>query len=631
MKQKKATGYDKYIDWKIFSLPVVLLSAILIMPPTAGMRDVGVEYALGGKTVINHLSKILFEKESSEDLEQWQLLACQVMEQSIQMGANSRDRFLSRDLKWCRANKIPASRKNLEAALAFIRAHPEYGVKENEAADQEARQKFAAMMSEARAQRYEVLHYDDLSADDKKKADQGVWKLKVSLAMMAFVVLCFVTACIPLPAVAFCIGLLLVFTGVVTRTEVAALYWSDACWFIMGSLMFAAAFVKTGVDKRICLFLFDKLARPSVAAVTLVMVIVIAPVASFISDHALAAIFLPIAIILHRGSQGMEKIPDMELGKMLVITVAMACNIGGFGSPSGGARNVIMMTYLNDMFGIDIGYFQWMIYAMPFVIIMIPITWLALRWRFKPQVRDLSPAMNYLKQDIAKMGKWNRDQILALVIFLVMIFFWFTEKTFYDKGIFPVRLGIGVIAIAGAVAYIISGVVNWRDYQERVDWGVIWLYAGAIIFGKVLDESGAAYFIARSAVDFMGRFGMNEGVPLIGLASVLTGGITQIMADGPAAASVGPITLNMAGIAHPGTQMLPFMALATACASSFAYCLIIGTPPNAIVYASGYLEPRDYLRVGIPLWFAANIVLLLMASTYWRILGFPGLERFPVF
>ena len=157
---------------------------------------------------------------------------------------------------------------------------------------------------------------------------------------------------------------------------------------------------------------------------------------------------------------------------------------------------------------------------------------------------------------------------------------------------------------------------------------MVWLYAGAIVFGKVLDESGAAYFLARTAVEGLARFSLDSGIALLGLASVLTGLLTQIMADGPAAASIGPITLNMAGIVHPGTIMLPFMAMATAAASSFAYCLIIGTPPNAIVYASGYLEPKDYLRVGIPMWIIANGVLLLMVVVYWMARGFGGLPGF---
>ena len=91
---------------------------------------------------------------------------------------------------------------------------------------------------------------------------------------------------------------------------------------------------------------------------------------------------------------------------------------------------------------------------------------------------------------------------------------------------------------------------------------------------------------------------------------------------------MGPIALNMAGMVHPGTTYLPFMAMATAIASSFAYCLIIGTPPNAIVYASGYLEPKDYLRAGIPLFFFANVVLLLLTGIYWAFRGFGGMPGF---
>jgi anion transporter len=609
----KATGYDKYIDWKIFVFPLAILLVVLITPSTRGMRDVGTEYALGEKIVVARVAECLFQKPAHE-LDQWQLLTVRMMDKSMRMGSTTRKSFLSRDMKWCRKKGIRVDKNNFEKTRQFI-------------SDMEE-QTYKNLIVLAAAVRSTPVNHDELSDEDKELADKGAWKLKVALAMMVFTVICFVTGCIPLPAVAFCIGLLLVFSGVVTRTQVASLYWSDACWFIMGSLMFAAAFVKTGVDRRICLLLFSKLSKPSVGAITLVMIVVIAPLAAFISDHALAAIFLPIAIILHRGGQISGKPLDMELGKMLVITVAMACNIGGFGSPSGGARNVIMMSYLNDMCGMDIGYLTWVTYAMPFVIIMIPLTWLLIQWRFKPKTRDLSPAMTFLREDIAKMGKWNSKQIIAVIIFIVMVWFWFTEKAFFNMGIYPVRLGIGVVAVGGAMAYILTGVVNWRDYQEKVDWGVIWLYAGAIIFGKVLDETGAAHYIACTAIDSLSPLGFDQGMPMIAIASVLTSSLTQIMADGPAAASVGPITLNMVGITHPGSAMLPFMAMATAASSSFAYCLVIGTPPNAIVYASGYLEPKDYLRVGIPLWLIANIVLLLLIKLYWMTRGFSGLPTF---
>ncbi|MBL0715428.1 MAG: DASS family sodium-coupled anion symporter [Desulfosarcina sp.] len=610
----KPTGYDKYVDWKLFFIPVVLFALILLLPTSDGMKDVGTEYKVGPGVVVNHITRELFKQESSDAL-QWQLLTAKIMEQNMQMGALSKSRFLDRNLKWCRKYKIQVDPQNLARSKAYI-------------ADNVTDQNFAGLMADALTLRKEGLRYEDLSGADKAAADKGAWHIKVAMAMVVFVVFCFLTECIPLPGVAFCIGLILVFTGVVTRKQAAMLYWSDACWFIMGSLMFAAAFVKTGVDKRVCLAMFRKLAVPHVKWITLIFFVIIAPLASFISDHALAAMFLPIGMLLYQNSLTREVPEDPELAKMLMIAIAMACNIGGFGAPSGGARNVIMMTYLEDMFGLDIGYFQWVSYAMPFVLAMIPVSWLVVNWRFKPRIVSLAPAMEHLRGEIDKMGGWNRKQVLALIIFLVMLWGWFTEKIFFNLGIYPVRLGIGVIAIAGAVAYILTGVVNWRDYQEKVDWGVVWLYAGAIIFGKTLDSTGAAYWMARTCIDVLAPLGMDSGIPLMLVNNGLTSIMTNLMADGPAAAAVGPIALNMAGLVHPGTTYLPFMAMATAAASSFAYCLVIGTPPNAIVYASGYLEPKDYLRVGAIMWFVANVLLALLTSVYWVFRGFGGLPGF---
>ena len=297
-EKKKATGYDKYIDWKVFIFPVVILFLILLLPATKGMRDVGTEYGVGPQIATENIAQTLFGKQLS-DLEQWQVLTCQIMEKSTHTGAMTRARFLKRDIKWCKSHGIAVDKVNLARAMEYV--------------DGLADESYEDAMRAATHLRMDELNYNDLTESEKQLADKSTWKLKVALAVMVFTVFCFITGCIPLPAVAFCIGIIFTFSGVVSRVDVAALYWSDAVWFIMGSLMFAAAFVKTGVDRRICLMLFDKLARPSVAAVSFVMILVIAPLAAFVSDHALAAIFLPIAIILHRGSQS-EDAPDMELG-----------------------------------------------------------------------------------------------------------------------------------------------------------------------------------------------------------------------------------------------------------------------------------------------------------------------------
>jgi len=271
--KKSEGGYDKYINWKIFIIPIVLLFAVLLLPPTGGMVDVGTEYGVGEKVVQKFLAERMFQRSPS-DIEQWQMVTVQIIEKSLRTAALSRSRFLERDVRWCRKNNISVDKINLDRAKDHVRKMSD--------------QQYRRLIDDAADLRMVQLTYEKLSKEDKEAAQKGIWKLKVALGMMAFVVICFTTACIPLPPVAFCVGMIAVLTGIVSREDVAAMYWSDSVWFIMGSLMFATAFVKTGVDKRICMMLFSRLASPSVSIILLIFIMVNAPLSSFISDHALA-------------------------------------------------------------------------------------------------------------------------------------------------------------------------------------------------------------------------------------------------------------------------------------------------------------------------------------------------------
>jgi len=612
-KTKRATGYDKYVDWKFFVIPLGLLILLTIIPTPKSMLDVGVEYSMGPKYVRDFFAKELFNTPTGE-LTQWQVQMVRMMEASMQQSSFGLKRFLERSHGWCENNNIPSTREHMDKIREFTREIPPH--------------RFKSLMEDGHKLRVEKLYYQDLKDGEKKTAAKAGFHVKVGVGIVLFVVLCFLTEAIPLPMVAFCIGVIALITGIVNRSNVAALYWSDATWFIMGSLMFAAAFVKTGVDKRVAMMMFGKIKNPSLKTITLVIILSIAPLTMFMSDHALAAMFLPIGILLYSTATTASGKEDPELGKMLMITIAMACNLGGSLAPSGAARNIIMMNYAEDMFAIPMGYGQWCLYMIPLLFLTVPVTWYVINLRFRPNTVNFASSMGYVRTEIEKMGsKWTRDQKVCVTIFLVMLFCWITEKNLLEQ-ITGIRFGIGVLAVMGAIAYIFAGLANWRDYQTKVDWGVVWLYAGAIIFGKVLVETGAAYWIARSIVTLVSPLGLGKGLGLLLSGNVITALLTQLMADGPAAAAVGPVTLSMAGLVHPGTSLIPFVAMSTSYASSLAYCLIIGTPPNAIVYASGYLEPRDYLRVGIILWFTNLFLMMLLAATYWRWLGWSGLTAF---
>ncbi|MDY6851807.1 MAG: SLC13 family permease, partial [Thermodesulfobacteriota bacterium] len=504
----KATGYDKFVNWKYFSIPVGLLIIMLLLPTPKSMLDVGVEYSMGSKYVQEFFARELFNNTTA-NLSQWEVQAVRMMEVGVTMSSFTHKAFMKRNEQWCKKNDIPVTKQHMTQVLAFVGQIPP--------------DRFLKVMKQGFELRTEKLSYDQLGPGEKSKASRAGFHVKVAIGIVLFVVLCFLTEAIPLPMVAFCIGIIAMCTGIVTRKTVASLYWSDATWFIMGSLMFAAAFVKTGVDRRITMMMFGRLKNPNIKWITLIIIVIVAPLTMFMSDHALAAMFLPIGILMYTTSTMTTGKEDPELAKMLMITIAMACNLGGSLAPSGAARNIIMMSYAEDMFGISMGFGQWIIYCFPYLFLTVPITWFVINRRFRPGITDLSASVAVVKEEIAKSGgKWSREQKISVTIFLIMLFCWITEKNLI-LSLTGIRFGIGVFAVMGAVAYILAGIVNWRDYQTKVDWGVVWLYAGAIIFGRVLVQTGAAYWLARTIVQATVPLGLGEGLGLLLSGNLITG------------------------------------------------------------------------------------------------------------
>ncbi|MCK5696269.1 MAG: sodium:sulfate symporter, partial [Desulfobacula sp.] len=164
-KEKKATGYDKYIDWKLFIIPVIFLFAVLLMPTPYGMKDVGTEYKVGPKVVVNHITKELFDIDSS-DAEQWQLLTAKIMEKNMRMGALNKIRYLKRNVKWCKKNKIEASQNNFDKAHEYVKTNLDDD-------------KYQLILNNGLKARKEGLKYEDLTGKDKKAADKGAWHIKV--------------------------------------------------------------------------------------------------------------------------------------------------------------------------------------------------------------------------------------------------------------------------------------------------------------------------------------------------------------------------------------------------------------------------------------------------------------------
>ncbi len=427
---------------------------------------------------------------------------------------------------------------------------------------------------------------------------------KTIIAVTVMAVVFFLTEAVPFPAVAFLIVIgEVIFVGM-RPNAVAKSFFSDSVFFIMGSLMIATAIVRQELDKRIGLFILKRTGA-KIERVVMGIVATTAVLAAFIADHTVAAMFLPIGVALTVKSGKDLK----NLGKLMMFAIAYGAAIGGLGTPSGGARNVIMIEYWRQMYGINISYGQWMLYAFPMVLVMIPITTFILMKVFKPEVRDLSVAMASIEREVGEKGKMTQREWMTALIFLLVLVMWVTVSG---------QIGLGIVAIIGASLYLIFKLATWDDYNKGVDWGVVLLYAGAISLGLVMKNTGAARWLAENFLNLLAPLGANAGIPLATAVGVLVMAVSNTMSNGAAVAVIAPVTLNMAAISGTSLIMIGF---ATAISSAFAYLVVVGTPPNAIVFASGYVKASDFIKAGGLLAIASIIVLLIMAMTWWKILG----------
>lgn len=435
------------------------------------------------------------------------------------------------------------------------------------------------------------------------------------LVMSVVATILFITEPIPLPAVALLIIVSQVLLLGANSNEVAKSIMSDSVLFIMGSLMLAVSIVKQKLDKRIA-FLIVKITGTSTAMICVGITVVSGLLAAMIGEHTVAAMMLPVAITLIRLTSDDPK-EVKRLAAALLFSISYGCAVAGISTPSGGARNAIMIGFWQEFFYDPLNpetykylvdYVDWAIYCFPIFLIQLPLTSFIILKVFKPEKAHLNRAVVKLRTQLAEQGKMDIGDWSTIVILLCTLVGWITMSD---------TLGLGTIALLGSIAFLVVGLVNWNDINSNVNWGVVLLYGAAISLGVQMKDTGAAEWLANNILTVLANIGADSGPTLWLSISALTSGVTNTMSNGAAVAMLGPITLKMAVAANENPLVMGYI---TAISSSFAYLTVIGTPACTIVYASGYLKPSDFLKVGWRMLIMSTIVLILSAIFYWPFL-----------
>ncbi len=314
------------------------------------------------------------------------------------------------------------------------------------------------------------------------------------LAMSLVATVLFVTEPIPLPTVP-----LLIIVGEIVLlglnpSKVAQSLMTDSVLFIMGSLMLAVAIVKQKLDKRVA-WAIVQMTGTNAYWISFGITAVCGFIAAFIGEHTVAAMMLPVGVrLVSLTHSDPRKVHN--LAAVILFSISYGCSIASIATPSGGARNAIMIGYWQEIFFSPVDpatrrylmdYLTWIIYAFPMFLLRLPIVTALLFWTFRPESSDMSRAVARLRTQVMMDGPLKLSDWLSIGIFLLTILGWiFLSDT----------LGLGSIALMGVCAFLVFGLVRWEEINQGVNWGVVLLYAAAISLGVEMQATGAAEWLA---------------------------------------------------------------------------------------------------------------------------------------
>jgi len=407
---------------------------------------------------------------------------------------------------------------------------------------------------------------------------------------------------IPLPAIAIYILLTQIYGGIDSADGIAKAFMNDAVFFIMGSLMLAVVIIRQGWDSRIALGIL-KITGNKTSNIVFGFLSISAILSSFIGEHTVAAIMLPIGMTLIRfTSSDTEKVKN--LAAAILFSIAYGCLIGSAGTPSGGGRNVIMINYFNQS-GLSISYFEWMIKIYPFVIIQIPIVaWIIIN-TFKPEYKILDSSIRKLVIKVAKSRSMTGRNTVTVIIFILVFLGWL---------FFSERFGLGTIALTGVFLYILGGFVRWNDLSRHTHWGVIILFGATISLGTSIRSTGAALWLADQVIMLFGS--MMDTFPFFSdlIVIMITAAMANILSSSATVAVLGPITMNL-------IPDMMHIGLVTAVSSAFGYFTAVAAPACTIVYSSGMIKASDFVRLGARIGLVSILLLMIYINTYWLIIN----------
>jgi len=446
------------------------------------------------------------------------------------------------------------------------------------------------------------------------------WAVAGVATLMA---LWWLTAAVPIPVTAMLPLALFPLLGVATMAVAAAPYANQAIYLFMGGFFIGKAIEKWSLHRRIALAIIVRIGTSPRRLLFGVMAAT-ALISMWISNTATAAMMLPIALavghMFRPTDDGSTPPKPYNFGVALMLGVAYAASIGGVGTLIGTPPNVLFAAAAYELLGVRVSLFQWMMVGVPLTCVMLPMAWLIIL-KFYPPDELSGDAHAAIQAQQKLIGPPSRAERFVGLVFVLTVLAWIMRDpkvigAMSVPGITTFLPGVtdGTIAMLSALVLFVIP-FDWRRGQVALDWGtaatipwgVLILFGGGLALADAMGNTDLSEWIGRGVVILAGA----PTIVMIAVASALFVVLGEVTSNTAMTAMALPV---MAGIAAP-LGIPPLVLMGTvAIACSMGFCLPAGTPPNAIVFGSGYITIGQMVRAGIWVDVLSIAVVTLVAT-----------------
>lgn len=435
------------------------------------------------------------------------------------------------------------------------------------------------------------------------------------LACTLWIAIWWITEAIPIAVTSILPIVLFPLTGALDLDETTVSYGHKYVFLYIGGFILAIAIERWNLHKRIALTTINFIGT-NVKSIILGFMVATAFLSMWISNTATAVMMLPIGLaIIAQLKDNPDTIEDENLifGKILMLAIAYSASIGGIATLIGTPPNLVLAGILKNLYGIEISFLQWMMLGLPISILLLFICWKYLtEFAYKIKQESFPGGKSEIKRQLAALGKISYEEKTVLIVFALTAFAWITRSFLLSK--FMPELDDTIIAIfAGVILFLLPAskekkraILNWEE-AVKLPWGILLLFGGGLALASGFQSSGLAEWIGSQMT-------LLSGVSLLILLFILISAInflTEITSNLATTAMMLPILAPLAlGIdVHPYILMI-----GTTLAASCAFMLPVATPPNAVVFGSGYLKVYDMVKAGI--WMNILSIIILTLVTY---------------